>query len=198
MRHHAAVTTAPVVVRDDDPRRPGLERDGLVIVSTSWGAHHVDHGPAHLDALIARADAEVAELGPADADELLALDAATCADFPTGPATSHEPLTPATARAAVTPPSRAFGARVAGRLVAVTVVDVDGTQAETAFTATAREHRGRGLGAAVKALAVRTLRAEGVSTLRTGGARENAASLAVNRAVGYVVDETWLTYGKGA
>lgn len=58
------------------------------------------------------------------------------------------------------------------------------------------EHRGRrglGLGSAVKAASVVALAAEGHCYFCTGGSADNAASLAANRSVGYVVDEEWLT-----
>lgn len=75
----------------------------------------------------------------------------------------------------------------------MTYVDIDGRTAETNFTVVAAEYRGLGVGTAVKALSVHTLIAEGVETLRTGGAAENVAILTANRRLGYAVDEEWVT-----
>jgi GNAT superfamily N-acetyltransferase len=159
--------------------------------------------------------ARIRELTPADADAAVALDRATLADYPGGPATRHDPLTPATARPAAG--RRAWGAfatdaaTAAPSLLAMTFtveppaprasvspVDPDpvdpGVEAvETDFTVVARGWRGRGLGSAVKAASVLALLADGHRRFRTGGATENAASLAAAHTLGYLVDERWLT-----
>ncbi len=191
-----------IVVRDDDPRRPALEADGYRVTAESWGAQltadRIDHH--HLERLIARAAAlggQVAELTSHDAADICALDALTVADYPGGPANAHAPLTPETAAALCEPPRRVFGIRIDGALVAMTAVDPDGNTTETDFTAVAPPWRGHGLGAAVKATSIVALAASGIRTFRTGGAAVNDASLGVNRAVGYRVDERWLTYERG-
>lgn len=188
-----------LVVRDDDPRRPALEADGYRVTAESWGAQltadRIDHD--HLERLIARAatlGGEVTELTSHDAADICALDALTVADYPGGPANAHAPLTPEKATALCEPPRRVFGIRIDGALVAMTAVDPDGDTTETDFTAVAPRWRGRGLGAAVKAASIAALAARGIRTFRTGGAAVNDASLGVNRAVGYEVDERWLTY----
>jgi GNAT superfamily N-acetyltransferase len=191
------VSDEKVVVRADHPRRRELEGQGRQVVARSWAAQlnaaNVDLG--RLRSLVDRARfvGVVRELGPADVSTALALDAATLGDYPGGVATSHTPLT--IERATVSPERRAFGVvGQDGGLVAMTFLDVDTVRAETDFTVVAPAWRGRGLGSAVKAASVLGLMADGVSTFRTGGSAENAASLAANRSVGYIVDEEWLTF----
>ena len=189
------------VVRDDDARRGELEADGWRVVHRSWGARldadRVDVGL--LRGLVGRVEASgatVRELGPADVEAVLALDAATLGDYPGGVATAHAPLT--AARATTGPGRRAFGVLVGGALAAMTYVDVDvdGRRAETDFTVVAPARRGLGLATAVKAASVLALRADGVRAFRTGGSDLNAAILAANGLLGYVVDERWLTYDR--
>ncbi len=170
--------------------------DGWTVVARSWGAR-LDAGRVDLDALRvlaggARGLGDLRELGPGDVDAVLALDAATREDYPGGVATRHVPLT--REAAGISAARRAWGViDPADRLVALTYVDVDGSRAETDFTVVARAHRGRGLGAAVKAASVLALTHDGVATFRTGGAAENAAILAANARIGYRVDERWAT-----
>jgi len=123
---------------------------------------------------------------------VLELDAATLQHYPGGVATRHEPLT--AARALPGSARRAFGAiSTDGGLVAMTWTDVDGVRAETDFTVVREADRGRGFGTAVKAAALLALLDAGVRLFRTGGSSENAASIATNRRLGYVLDEEWLT-----
>ncbi|RII86371.1 acetyltransferase, partial [Clavibacter michiganensis subsp. insidiosus] len=122
-------------------------------------------------------------------------DAATLADYPGGPATRHAGLTADSARIPVRG-RRGYGAFDAGgELLAMTFVDLDptGLAAETDVTVVAAAHRGRGLGAAVKAASVLGLLEAGVTSFRTGGSSENAAIIAAGAALGYRVDEEWLT-----
>ena len=65
---------------------------------------------------------------------------------------------------------------------------------ETDFTAAHPGHRRRGLGTAVKAASVLARAHDGATRFGTGGADSNVASLAMNRAVGYQITETWHTY----
>ena len=58
----------------------------------------------------------------------------------------------------------------------------------------ARDRRGLGLATAVKAASVLVLvDDDGVAVVRTGGSADNPAILAANDALGFVVDEEWLT-----
>jgi GNAT superfamily N-acetyltransferase len=74
-----------------------------------------------------------------------------------------------------------------GRPVAITylVVDPIGRTAATAFTGTARSHRGRGLARLVKLASVRWAAENGIDRMLTGNDATNAAMLAVNRRLGY-------------
>lgn len=187
------------MVRSDDPRRAELEAAGWVVLSRSWAAQLTASSVdiVALSRLVARVrrHCDVREIGDADLDSVLALDAATLADYPGGVATQHRPLTTSTAR--VRPTRRAFGAfDDAGRVRAVTYVDVDGPGArcaETEFTVVDPELRGLGIGTAVKAASILALLREGVDVFRTGGADENTASLTSNLRLGYLVDEEWVT-----
>lgn len=191
----------PIVVRSDDPRAADLAGRGWVVAARSWAAELSHFDEDALRKIVARASnagVTVREIQAADLGHVLALDQDTCVDYPGGPATAHRPLTPAAAT--VTHLRQAFGAFLPdGTLVAMTFldVDVDDATAETDFTVVARNHRGRGLAQAVKAFAVLALNADGVRTFRTGGSDQNPAIIAANAALGYVLDEEWLTYAPG-
>jgi GNAT superfamily N-acetyltransferase len=188
-----------IVLPAQEPRRVALEADGWVIVARSFGAQ-LNAGSIddqRLRALVAGADGSVRELGDADVDAVLHLDAMTIEDYPGSAATQHTPLD----RRAATPgvSRRAFGAfGPDGKLVAMTFVDVDRVDAETHFTVVHRAWRGRGLGIAVKAASVLTLAAERVTRFRTGGSADNAAILRANTVVGYIRDEEWVTLAQDA
>lgn len=184
------------VLRSDSPDLAALEAGGWRVVARSWAAAldtaAADRGRLELLVERARTVAGIRELTPTDADAVLALDAATLDDYPGDVATAHAPLT--AAEAVPHPGRRGWGAfERDGRLVAMTFLAPAPEATETDFTVVADGWRGLGLGSAVKAAAVLALLGEGVERFRTGGAAENAASLAANRAVGYVVDEEWLT-----
>jgi len=185
------------VIRSDDPRGADLAAAGWRVVASSWGARlKVTPGlPGRLRDVVAAVDGGVVirELEVADSAAVLALDAATAADYPGGVATSHEPLDAASAHDLLAR-GRVFGAEYAGALVAVTVTSRVGDRVETGFTAVHPEHRGRGLASAVKAASVLAHAEDGAVLFGTGGASTNAASLAMNRAVGYEITETWHTY----
>jgi len=180
----------------DSAEREALERDGWVVTARSWAAQleaeRCDR--AALRDLVSRADATGAVRALTDADTalILRLDAATLDDYPGAEATAHEPLTPATAT--VGPSRRAYGvADAGGELVAMTFVGVEAHVAEVDFTVVSPHHRGLGLATAVKAASVLDLIDSGVTVFRTGGSADNAAILAANHALGFVVDEHWVT-----
>ncbi|MFJ4221268.1 acetyltransferase [Curtobacterium luteum] len=169
---------------------------GWRIAARSWAAQldaaHVDR--PRLTALVDRiAPVLVRELGTADLDAVLRLDAATVDDYPGSVATQHTALT----RSSATPTTarRAFGALTAdGDLVGMTFVDVDGDTVETAFTVVDGTHRGAGIGQAVKAASVLALREDdAVVRFRTGGSADNPAIIAACAALGYRRDEEWVT-----
>ncbi|CAM3773668.1 GNAT family N-acetyltransferase [Occultella aeris] len=187
-----------MVIRSDDPRCAELEGAGWTVVATSWGAR-LRVTPALLEGLgqvvagAGQSGTRIRELTVSDADAVLRLDAATAADYPGGIATSHEPLDAAGARDLFTR-GRVFGAEHDGVLVAITATEEVGALVETAFTAVDPSHRGQGLATAVKAASVLAHAADGAALFGTGGASVNTASLAMNRAVGYEITETWHTY----
>lgn len=190
------VQSEQVVVRVDDPRRAELEGEDWVVVAQSWAGRLVSSNVdvTALSTLVQRGrrHGEVREVIEPGLSTVLALDAATVADYPGGIATQHFPLTASTVR--VTPRRRGFGVfDDAGRALAVTFVDIDGHCADTDFTAVAAECRGLGIGSAVKAASVLALLRDGVEVFRTGGAAENTAILAANQRLGYVIDEEWIT-----
>ncbi|OQJ63074.1 acetyltransferase [Clavibacter tessellarius] len=189
----------PAIARSDDPRVAEPLAAGWVVTARSWGAQldAADVDPVRLRTLVDRVAgyAVLRELGPADVGAILALDAATLDDYPGSPATRHAGLTADSARVPA-PGRRGYGAFDAvGALLAMTFVDLDpaGSAAETDVTVVDAAHRGRGLGTAVKAASVRGLLEAGVTSFRTGGSSENAAIIAAGTALGYRIDEEWLT-----
>jgi len=188
------------VVRSDSPDRAELEAQGWLVIARSWGAGLIvdRRRRDRLRALVDRVRTlvDIRELTATDADEVLTLDRETADDYPGDVATAHEALT--ADRAAPTADHRGWGAFTPdGRLVAMTFADSGPDVTETDFTVVRREWRGRGLGTAVKAACVLALAEEGRRTFRTGGSMDNPASIAANRAVGYELDEEWLTFAGG-
>lgn len=189
--------TAHRVLREDDPALPGLLEAGWRIAHRSWGARLTPPAdPAPLGALVAHAVAqgfEVRELGEESDAQVVALEAAVRDDYPGGPATAPPRRTRASLREDRARGTRWFGGFDGGDLVAVTAIHLDGDRAETDFTSVAAASRRRGLAEAVKAASVLALAADGVRQFGTGGAAENAASTAMNRRLGYLLTERWVT-----
>ncbi|MBF4588694.1 GNAT family N-acetyltransferase [Curtobacterium sp. VKM Ac-1395] len=188
------------VLPADAPERAELEAQGWTVVARSFGAQLDAHAAdqSRLQGLVARAVdvGPMRELSHADVDAVLALDALTIGDYPGSIATQHTPLD--RQRATPSESRRAFGVVLeSGELVAMTFVDVDGSNAESDFTVVHPAWRGRGLGVAAKAASVLALLADGVTRFRTGGSADNAAILAANDVVGYVRDEEWVTLEPG-
>ncbi|WP_144712245.1 GNAT family N-acetyltransferase [Curtobacterium pusillum] len=189
-----------IVLLATAPERAALEAQGWSVTARSFGAQldadRIDR--PRLRALVDRV-AEVGTPRALDSDDVAAvleLDALTARDYPGSVATQHEPLDRGTATPSASRP--AFGLLTAqGELVAMTYVDVDGPLAETAFTVVHPAWRGRGLAPAVKAWSVLALADAGTTRFRTGGSAENAAIRSANAAVGYVVDEEWVTLEPG-
>ncbi|MFD1721442.1 GNAT family N-acetyltransferase [Amnibacterium endophyticum] len=176
---------------------PELLAGGWTVAHRSWAARTAAPDErAPLEALVAAAAAQgcaVAELGPADDAAVEAFAASVRADFPGGLATAPHPVDAASIARDRAAGTRWFGAKNGGDLVAVTVIRADGERAETDWTAVRADHRRRGLAEGVKAASLLALAADGVCTFGTGGADENAPSLAMNRRLGYVVTERWVT-----
>lgn len=185
------------ILRADSPERAALERAGWVVVAHSWGARleASRSDRRSLRELAARADpyGGVRRLTVEDMPGALALDEVTLHDYPGAEATAHTPLT--SARAAVGASRHGYAVLVDRAVIAMTWVDLDldAGRAEVDFTVVAPHVRGRGLATAVKAALALDLFDSGVTVVRTGGASDNAAIMAANRALGFEVDEEWVT-----
>ncbi|MEK6648319.1 MAG: acetyltransferase, partial [Actinomycetota bacterium] len=57
-------------------------------------------------------------------------------------------------------------------------------------------HRGKGVGSAIASLAIITFANLGERSFSTGGAAINEASQATVKALGFTVDERWLSYSR--
>lgn len=190
-----------LVLRSDDPRARQVEEDGWECIATSWGAR-LTIDPAdtasltrlrHLSDPARFPGHTLREAGPGDIPQVLTLDALTAGDYPGGVATHHEPLDTAAARALLEQ-GRLWGIWASDLLVALTVTRTLNDRVETEFTTVHPEHRRRGLATAVKAASVLGHVEDGATLFGTGGADSNAASLAMNEAVGYQITERWHTY----
>lgn len=191
------MTDSSAVVLHGSPRHRELVEAGWQVSEESFGAQF-DAGPGVLEELDARAAAldPALRLRPLTADDVesvLALDAATAADYPGGPATAHPGLT--LEQATPGPGRRGFGAFDGGSLVAMTWVDArpDSAYAEVHITVVAPAWRGRGVASALKATAVAELLRGGATRIRSGGSMRNTAILRANAALGFRIDERWLT-----
>jgi len=184
------------VVREDYPACRRLEAAGFELTSQSWAAHlHLD-GPvtdSGYREILADAAYSVSEVAPTEHEAAFRLYDAAYADFPRTPAT-----TPAEHSAEsfheLLDHSRAFAIMDNGICLALTVMTVDGDDAETEFTVVAAAYRRTGLAKLVKATAIRALATEGVRSFGTGGAAVNEGSLRMNLSLGYVLDPKWRTY----
>jgi len=190
-----------LVLRSDDPRRSDLEARGFTVVGESWGARLVLGDPPDLTVCrraVARAQSaglRILELTAESAADLHELERANHEDYPVTPATAHAVLDAAATVALWTGGTRVFGAFDQHRLLGATAISLQDGRAETEFTSVLRDHRGRGIGAAVKAASVIALAETGTRVFGTGGAAVNDASLGVNRALGYRITERWFSYG---
>lgn len=188
-----------VTIRAEDSARAALEAQGWRLVAQSWGAVlDAQHSRRdHLATFVDRVShlAVVRRLDDGDAEAAVQLDVSTSGDYPGGVANSHTPLRPEDLNP--DSPQHGWGAfDPTGELLAMTFTEMDGDVIETVFTVVATASRGLGLGSAVKAASVRARLDAGFTTFRTGGAAENVAIIAVNRALGYVFDEEWVTLAR--
>jgi GNAT superfamily N-acetyltransferase len=194
------------VILATDPRNRDLSDAGYELVAESWGARLRLSEPPDLDLTVAHeavrraelAGLTVRELDDSFAPALHALEQANGADYPDTPATTHRVLNEDDTRRLWSEGCRIFGALDHGLLVAATVIRHAEDRAETDFTSVLAPYRRRGIGTAVKAASIIALASQGVRLFGTGGARVNAASLGTNEALGYVIEERWLSYRKPA
>lgn len=203
------------VLQDDDPDLPGLLRAGFVVVGESWGARlrlapgRDAAGEARLQTAVRdalSAGVRILELDPAaagtssgaDAADIVALERRTTPDYPYTPATAHHAPELDEVHDWPRRGLRAFGARDAdGHLVAVSVGRETYEHGERLgdhdFVSVARDSRGRGIAKGVVAAWILALAADGVRTFATGGAAQNSGSLGMVRALGFAVEERWLS-----
>lgn len=198
------------VLQDDDPDLPGLLRAGFVVVGESWGARlrlapgRDAAGEARLQAAVRdalSAGVRIRELDPSaagDAADIVALERRTAPDYPYTPATAHHAPELDEVHDWPRRGLRAFGARDAdGHLVAVSVGHETYEHGERLgdhdFVSVARDSRGRGIAKGVVAAWILALAADGVRTFATGGAAQNSGSLGMVRALGFAVEERWLS-----
>ncbi len=189
-----------VVLREDDPRRADVESRGYTVVGQSWGARlELADAPdlsIFREALsrAERAGICLFELPVSASMELYDLERANTADYPYTPATSHDLLDAEATRDLWNKGFRVFGARDGDLLAGATVIAPRENYAETQFTSVLASHRGRGIGAAVKAASIVACANDGARMFGTGGAAANEASLGVNQSLGYRITERWYSY----
>ncbi len=189
-----------VIVREDDPRCTELEAEGYEVVGYSWGANLRFDDSSDLtmyDVRVRRVRNEgftIRELSSDDLAGVGEVEFANVSDYPQSAATRHEMPTLEHLNDMIQAGVRFWGVLLEGRLVAVTSLERLDQRWNTKFTSVLAEHRGRGIGVAVKAASISTLFNEGVRWFSTGGAASNEASLGANRALGYVLEPMWRTY----
>lgn len=183
------------VLQDNDPDLAGLLASGFTVVGESWGATlrlRSGSDRERLAGFVEEACAHglvIRELDHADADAIVALERDTTPDYPYTPATAHRAPQLAEVRAWPEQGRRAFGAIDDGALVGVCVA----RGGDNDFVSVARSHRGMGIGKAVVAAWVIAGIEQGVTEFTAGGAVQNPGSLGMIRALGFVVDERWLS-----
>lgn len=199
-------TARAVVVRDDDPRLPGMLADGWTVVAESWGARLrvTPQALRHCFSVLAAVREQgwvVRELGPDDVTAIVDLDARSLLDYPDTPQNGHDVPDEDALRADLTAGTAwawgAFGGDPGAGLAAVTVLRAAGALVDTDFTVVDAAARRRGLASAVKAAAVLGLAGRGHTMFGSGGAAANVASRRANEAVGYTVTEHWLSVAPG-
>ena len=185
-----------MVTQDFDPTCGLAEQSGYEAAWQSFGAHldlaegatvpaePVDALP---DGLVAR------ELEPGDETSGFELYTIYFADAPKTPSTMPQEFT-AVEFAEFLTGARGFGVFAGDRCVAMTVLTMNGDEADTEMTVTAPDFRQRGVAGWIKRLAIRTLAEEGVTEFSTGGAFVNTQILHLNERLGYQIEPLWLTY----
>ncbi|MEB0004776.1 GNAT family N-acetyltransferase [Cryobacterium sp. 10I1] len=187
------------VVQVSDPCVKRLTEAGYVVVGESWGARLRLSDPPNLTVLNAAVVAAtdqgflIEELDDSWALQVTALEALNHADYPFTPATSVPHRDECDVLELWKSGCRLFGAITDGQLVAVSVISLTATRAETEFTSVHRSYRRKGLAVAVKAASVTALAHDGVRIFGTGGAQVNAGSIRMNEHLGYAIEERWLS-----
>lgn len=187
------------VLQDSDPDLAGLLAEGFEVVGESWGAALTVERGSHAAEPLARLGrfvddvrsrgVEVRELDERDAAAIVALEIASESDFPYTPATAHRATTAEEVHSWPGRGRRAFGAFAGGELVGLCV----GRGGDNDFVTVARSHRRAGVGKAVAAAWMLAAIESGERAFTAGGAAQNAGSLGMIRAIGFTVDERWLS-----
>jgi hypothetical protein len=149
-----------IIVREDDPRCSELETEGYEVVGYSWGANlRLDDSSdlAVLDERVRRVRSEgftIRELTSDDLPSVSEVEFANVNDYPQSAATRHEMPTFERLNDMIHAGVRFWGVFLEARLVAVTGLERLGQRWNTTFTSVLGQYRGRGLGAAVKAVSI--------------------------------------------
>lgn len=190
--------TAPRVLREDHPEAGRLQDAGWTVASTSWRARLNLDDDAALGPYESRVHdvrergLTVRRLAATEAELVHLLDAETAPDFPRTPGSFHEPL-PADLRQRLDGgDGRAYGVLDGARLVGFTLLSRGPDGWDVDRSAVHRPWRGQGVATAAKSLSVLETFQQGTRRWSTGGASVNAASLRMNKALGFVLEPLWL------
>ncbi|WP_216378650.1 GNAT family N-acetyltransferase [Arcanobacterium phocae] len=189
----------PRILREDSPEVHQLNQAGWTVGSTSWGARLFLDDDADLSSYhryvddTVRAGFQIRELTGDDLTELYTLDRLVAPDFPSTPASHHEPLPDNFDVNIADHNARAWGAFKGDQLVGFSIVFDAGGRWEVDRTSVHPDYRRRGVAKAMKSASVLETYASGVRQWGTGGASINQASLRMNKALGFVLEPLWLT-----
>lgn len=199
--HPVADSSAePRILREDNPEAEELLDAGWAISFRSWGARLFLDDESDLDYLrefVSQAKDrgyEIREASMWTVEAIREFDDSVASDYPVTPATPHDPL-PADLGTQIGNGSvRAFVATSnGGDFAGVTIMKDTGDLWEVDRTAVGPHHRSQGLAKALKSAAILALYECQARAFGTGGAGVNAASLAMNKAVGFELEPLWLT-----
>lgn len=190
------------IVNALNPKCRELEGAGYSIVAESWGAHLRLTDPLDL----ARYSEKVSRLQTVGyrieslplgyADQVFELEVLNNPDYPYTPATAHALPTRETTLGLWKQGNRIFGALKETELIGVVAASKGAKEVNIDFGSVRIDHRGKGIGTAIAALAIITFANLGERFFSTGGAAINEASQATVKALGFTVDERWLSYSR--
>lgn len=190
------------IVNALDPKCQELETLGYVIVGQSWGAHLQLTEPINLGRYSEKISKlqtlgyRVESLPPDFAQQVLELELINNPDYPYTPATTHAPPTYEGTMDLWKPGNRIIGAFKEDQLMGVVAASKGAKEVNIDFGSVRIDHRGKGVGSAIASLAIITFANLGERFFSTGGAAINEASQATVKALGFTVDERWLSYSR--